>query len=635
MTFKSMVILTALFTLFSVQSYAAEYFIHPNGGDLEQCNGLSQQAYSAEVENKACALKHIFELLGPERNTVNINGGDIITILNHDNGEQAEYRMGHHDDYTSGDCSIGWAYDCILPSLPAGTEENPTIVRGEGWDTGCAMPPQLWGSNRAQRIFSLVDTQHVELSCLEITDHSSCVRASGFPDETKRCDRSSPYTKLFADAGIYMEDANNIVITDVMVKGLSVGVHAGRVSDVKLLRTHLYANSGAGWDGDIYGDDDANSGTIEFIDSAITFSGCGLIYNPGQADHDQPHACARQEVGGYGDGIGTGETGGTWIFDNSQILYNNSDGIDLLYHHLEGKVIVKNSRLEGNAGNQVKVAGNAELINNIIISNCGWNSHQAAELGAEGTNCRAGGAAVSASWTHPNDEIVLLNNTILSEGDCIMTTGDRTDIGQQNQTLYVVNNIFYGLTDYRQEWENSCLLYKNASFPNTQVHNNLIHQVKGFGSPCDTFASNIPEGNNASAGPCSIADGGYFDDGDYSKPTNPRFLNTEIDIIHTAYDLDTLKQETNKPYPQTSDSPVYNAGYSGIVAGIPVPTHDFLGNRREGVVDIGAVEFIEGASPTPEPSPEPQPTPEPEPTPDPLPSEVPKAPVIIVIEQIH
>ncbi len=613
----NVLIIIASSLLCAFQSQAAEYFVHPEGGDIEQCNGLSDQPYTVEVTDQACAVKHIFELLGPERNTVRISGGDIISILNHDDGSQAEYRMGHHGDYTSTDCSITWAYDCNMPSLPAGTAENPTIIRGEDWNNGCTTPPQLWGSNRASRIFSLVDTQHIELSCLEITDHSSCVRAQAFPDESLRCDRSSPYTKLFADTGIYMADSSNIKLTDVVVKGLSTGIHAGRVSDVTLIRSHLYANSGAGWDGDIYGDD-ANNGDIKFIDSAITFSGCGLIYSPGQVDHGQPHACARQAVGGYGDGIGTGETGGNWIFENSQILYNNSDGIDLLYHHLEGKTVIKNSRIEGNGGNQVKVAGNAELINNLIISNCGWNSRQAASLGEEGTNCRAGGAAISASWTHAEDKTVLINNTILSEGDCIMTTGDRTDIGELKQGLYVVNNIFYGLIDYRQEWENSCLLYRNSTHPYKQVHNNILHQVKNFDSPCDNFAANIPTGDNANIGPCSIASGGFFDDADYSILTNPRFLKTEIDIQHSAYDLATLMAETNKPYPQGAESSVYNAGYAGLVAGIPVPSHDFLGNRREGQVDIGAVEVIEGAAPAP--------------TPDPI--RIPKAPVIISVEQL-
>jgi hypothetical protein len=618
MKFKIQHTLASVFFLVVMQAQAVEYFIHPEGGDIEHCNGLSTQPYSQNIEDQACALKHIFELLGPEQNTVNINGGDIITLLNNSDGSQAEYRMGHHDDYTSGNCSTSWAYGCNLPSLPAGTADKPTIIRGEGWSNGCVIPPQLWGSNRAARIFSLINTQNVELSCLEITDHSSCVGAHGFPDESKICDRSTPYTKLFADTGIYMEDSSDITLTDVTVKGLSTGISAGRVSDITLLRTHLFANSSAGWNGDIYGDDDSVSGTILFKNSAITFSGCGLVYNPGASDHGEPHACARQDIGGYGDGIGTGETGGTWIFDNSQILYNNSDGIDLLYHHGEGDIIVKNSRIEGNGGNQVKVTGNTQLINNVIISNCGWNSRQAASLGAEGTNCRAGGAALSISWAHPDDKAVLLNNTVISEGDCIMGTGDRTEIGAQNQGLYIVNNIFYGLTDYRQEWENSCLLYRSATHPYKQIHNNVIHQVKGYESPCENFAINIPNGNNASAGPCSIASGGFFDDSDYSIATNPHFLKTEIGIQHTAYDLPTLMAETNQPYPQDNGSSVFNAGYSGDVAGIPIPTKDFLGNARAGIPDIGAVEFIDGLTPTPIP----------------IPSMIPKAPVIISVEQL-
>jgi len=590
---------------------ASEYFIHPNGGDIEHCTGLSQQPYSEGIEDKACALKHLFELLGPEHETININGGDIITILNNDDGSQAEYRMGYHDDYTANKCHLGWAYSCNLPSIPAGTAENPTIIRGEDWESGCETPPQLWGSNRASNIIRLIDTQNVELSCLEITDHSSCIGVSGLPDESLICDRSEPYTKLFADVGIYMEGSSDIKLTDVTVKGLSRGIMAGRVSDVTLLRTHLYANYGAGWDGDIYGDDDSVSGDIKFIDSSITFSGCALIYNPGEEDHNQPHACARQDIGGYGDGIGTGKTGGNWIFENTQVLYNSSDGIDLLYHELEGKITIKNSRIEGNAGNQVKVAGNAELINNIIISNCGWNARQAYKLGGEGSICRAGGAPLSISWAFADDKAVLINNTVLSEGDCIMGAGPRTEVAPSNQSFYAVNNVFYGLTDYRQDWENSCLLYTESHYPNRQIHNNIIHQVKSFDDPCNDFNSNIPSGDNANEGLCHIASGGVFDDRDYTIPTNPYFERIELGINHTAYDIETLKQETNKPYPADEKSPVINMGYAGTVAGIAMPTKDFLGNDRIGNPDIGAVEFKANKLST-----------------------IPKAPKILTVEQL-
>jgi hypothetical protein len=573
------------------QVFGAELFVRPDGGTWEQCNGESNTAYSPSVAEKKCAVKHIFELLEPQSQTVRITGGDTINILNNADGAVAEYELGRHDDYINGKCNESWAYDCYMPPVPSGTEENPTRIRGEGWDTGCLTPPSLWGSGRAKYAIRLDGSNNVELSCLEITDHSSCVGAAGFPDTSLRCDRSSPYNKPFADTGLFIADADNVSLNDLTIKGLSTGISAGRLGDVTLTRVHLFANHTAGWNGDISGDDN-NTGTIIFDKSAITFSGCALIYAPGTSDHNQPHGCVRQDIGGYGDGLGTGKTGGDWIFQDTKIMYNSSDGLDLLYHELGGKVTVKNSRIEGNGGNQVKVSGNTEIVNNIIISNCGWNSDQEAKLGAEGENCRAFGTALSISWAGPDDAIVLLNNTIVSEGDCILASSDRTKIGQHNQSLYAVNNIFYAAPDYLQSSENSCMYYTVSDFPNRQLHNNIIHQVKAFNKPCENFKANKPDGDNANDGECtSRLRGSYFDNTDYSVPSNPHLSDINLGIQHTAYNLKTIEAESNRATLKDTDSPVYNAGYKASVGGVTIPTTDFYGNPRGSLPDIGAVEY--------------------------------------------
>lgn len=589
MNIKLLVFLTLAFS--SIQAISAELFVRPDGGTWDQCNGSVNVAYSDAIQNKACAVNHIFELLDPDYKNVRIAGGDIITVMNNTDGSQAEYQMGRHGKYIKHDCDANWAYDCYMPSIPAGTALNPTIIRGESWDQGCTNPPQFWGSNRAYRLFTLASTSHVELSCLEITDHSSCVGASEFPDANLRCNRAKPYDKPFADIGVFMADATEITLTDVTIKGLATGISAGRLGNVTLTRTHLYANHSAGWNGDIQGDDDV-TGTILFDESAITFSGCGLYYEPGSDNHDTPHGCARQAIGGYGDGLGTGKVGGDWIFQNSKIMYNNSDGIDLLYHELGGKVTVKNSRIEGNGGNQLKITGNSEITNNIVISNCGWNGRQEDHLGGEGENCRALGTPLLLSWAGTDDKAIVLNNTVVSEGDCLMQGGDRTNVGEHNQGLYVVNNIFYGVTDNHSSWENSCMYYADEDFPIRQIHNNIIHQVKNYAAPCTNFKDNIPSGGNASEGICTSRESGsFYDDSDYSISTNPRFMRLDLGIQHTAYDLDTMEVEANKPFPKDQDSPAYNAGYTGIVGGVSIPSTDYLGNPRGSMPDIGASEF--------------------------------------------
>ncbi|WP_457836269.1 hypothetical protein, partial [Staphylococcus aureus] len=52
--------------------------------------------------------------------------------------------------------------------------DKPTRILGEGYDSGCIAPPQLWGTERAQQVLSLNGSSNVQVSCLEITDHASC-----------------------------------------------------------------------------------------------------------------------------------------------------------------------------------------------------------------------------------------------------------------------------------------------------------------------------------------------------------------------------------------------------------------------------------------------------------------------------
>ena len=583
----------------TTNALAVEYFVRPNGGTLENCNGTTNVDYSNGIANKACAVKHIFELLNPETQTAHITGGDIITIMNNSNGTQAEYEMGRHDDYTGGECNSSWNYSCDTPSIPGGSLNSPTIIRGETWNTGCDVPPQLWGSGRANTLLK-IKGDNITLSCLEITDHSGCIGASSYPDASLKCNRNAPYDKPFADIGLKISDATNITLSDLKIMGLDRGIMAGRLGDVTLNRVHLYGNFGAGWEGDLAdGGGSSNTGTILFNDSAITFNGCGVIYNPGQSDHESPHACAKQDLGGYGDGLGTAKTGGDWIFDNVLVMYNNSDGIDMLYHENGGKVTVRNSRIEGNGGNQLKVSGNSEIVNNIIISNCAWNSRQDAALGGNGENCRAFGTPLLLMWAAADDTVTLINNTVVSEGDCLLQSGTRTGVGSDAQRLNVVNNIFYGVTDYHQNFENSCMyyvdLYEGVSheFPTKQIHNNIIHKTKSSANdPCINFQANIPAGNStASAGECSTSVGSFYADSDYAVSSNPRFISLDLGIRNTAYDLVTLAQEANKVYPKDETSPVVNNGYIGEVDGVQVPTKDYFGLDRGSNTDIGAVEL--------------------------------------------
>ena len=574
------------------QALAMERYVRPDGGTWDQCDGTTNIAYSESITDKACAVKHLFELLDPQEKEVRMSGGDTVNILNNSDGTAAEYRMGAHAGYINGDCGASWAYECVAPPIPSGTAGNPTVIRGGDSDT-CETKPVLWGSGRARRVLTIDQATHVKISCLTITDKSSCIGAANFPDKSVVCDRGEPYDKLFADAGMLMRDSSEVLLQDLNVQGLGKGILAGRLHNIKLERVNLFANSSVGWDGDINwlgGDSSSNTGTIEFKDSSISFNGCGLIYNPGENDHLTPHSCAHQDFGGYGDGVGTAETAGDWIFDNVKVMHNNSDGIDLLYNTLGGTVTIKNSHVEGNGGNQIKVSGNANIENNIVVGTCGWNSRQIDKIGEHGENCRALGTAIVMSYTHADTKVRLINNTVVSEGDCIIGSGNRNGmVDSLNQSIYIVNNAFYALPDFLQSFENSCLYYTSITFPNKQIHNNLVHKPKTYDSPCNNFQSNLPTG--ATAGVCTTSSGPYFDNDDLTVISNPHFPDINRGVRYSAYDKDTLDLESHKPYPKDSISPLVNAGFFGQVDGIDIPGTDYYGLSRAGNPDIGAIEY--------------------------------------------
>jgi hypothetical protein len=590
MSKRYFVIIVALSCFHSAIVFGKELFVRPDGGTFSQCSGEVNQPFDAALNDRNCAVSHPFELLHAPTQEVRINGGDIITILNHSDGTVAEYEMGRHATYTEDSCNASWNYSCTMPGIPGGSATAPTIIRG----ADCNNKPVLWGSGRARNVVTIKDNSNIELSCLTITDKSSCVAAAGYPDSSLVCNRSAPYDKPFADTGIFMLNANNITLEHIDIKGLATGIHAGKISDTTLRDVHLFANSFAGWNGDVNYESHAgssNSGTILFKDSSINFSGCGLVHAPGQSNHDQPHACAKQDLGGYGDALGTANTGGDWVFDNTTIMHNASDGIDLLYHVDGGKVTVKNSRIEGNSGNQLKVSGNTDIFNNIIISTCGWFASQDPALGAHGEICRAVGTAIVMNYSEATTTVNLVNNSVFSQGDCILTSGNRGAAGgSQQQRLSIVNNIFYAGIDYYQKFENSCLYYTDAPFPLKEIHSNMIHLVKPHADPCNAFDTNTPANYVQPA--CTSTQQAVFDDSDYSILSNPQFLNLNLTKRYSAYDLPTLHREANQLRLSSESSPAINSGFSGVLgSGFAIPTTDFSGLSRGGAPDIGAHEF--------------------------------------------
>ncbi|MFH1789618.1 MAG: right-handed parallel beta-helix repeat-containing protein [bacterium] len=500
------------------------YYIRTDGGNASQCDGLENTAYPGTGTNQNCAWKHPFVALPPE-GTARISGGDTLMIAN------GSYKMGYGASAGDEGCASAYSYDCIMAPIPSGPDaSHKTLILGENWNTGCSSKPQLWGSGRPWAILDMNNKSNIELQCLEITDRSSCVE---FHSGGNSCNRDSAPFGDWASTGLRASGSSNVLLKNLDIHGLAhTGIYAGRLTNWTIEDTKIQGNGWVGWDGDVDGND-SNSGTTTFKRVNIDWNGCGETY-PGRL----PTGCWGQSAGGYGDGLGTGATAGNWLIEDSTFLHNTSDGLDLLYHRGGGKITIRRVHAEGNAGNQIKTNGNAEITDSVIVGNCGYFQGKSFTHNVDA--CRALGNAMSVNMEGSTSPILIYNNSIYSEGDCALISE-----GGSN-TITSRNNIYYAGTDYWQPFEKSCLFYTGAN-ARFDTDYDIAFQTKDSNNYCALGSHNL----------CN---------------TDPKFASIEP----TSFDL-RLKDS----------SPGINRGTT------PITTIDFMGdNRTKGsTTDIGAYEM--------------------------------------------
>ncbi|MBN1145694.1 MAG: hypothetical protein JXA78_00450 [Anaerolineales bacterium] len=423
------------------------YYVRQDGGSETQCTGLVDAPYPGSGAGQPCAWNHPFWAL-PPGGPARIAGGDTLMI------GDGEYKMGYGAPDPNGYCEQDGAFDCYMAPLPSGlSPAQPTRILGAGWDTGCTTPPQLWGTQRADLILNLTDSSNVEVACLEVTDRSDCVE---YHSGGMACNRSTyPFGK-WASRGLYAEDSANVHLKDLDIHGLaSAGVHAGRLTDWTVENVRLAANGWVGWDGDLWDSSDANSGTLIFRHWTVEWNGCAELY-----EDETPTGCWAQTAGGYGDGVGTGSTGGDWIIEDSAFLHNTSDGLDLLYHELGGSVTLERVRAEGNAGNPIKVAGPLTVTNSVLVANCAFFEGKAFTYNVD--HCRAGGNALELALTG-GDQTTIVNTTFYGQGDGLVSAGPREGFScNGSEEIIGWNNVFRGDQDYFDPGDVTFLFYQEG-----------------------------------------------------------------------------------------------------------------------------------------------------------------------------
>ena len=303
----------------------------------------------------------------------------------------------------------------------------------------------------------------------------------------------------------------------------------------------IAANGWVGWEGDIDGDD-GNTGTLTFRHWTVEWNGCVETYPDGE-----PTGCWAQTAGGYGDGVGTGETGGHWLIEDSAFLNNTSDGLDLLYTRAPGSSItIRRTIARGNAGNQIKTNG-PTLIENVAARRATAPPSRASPTPTTWTPA-APTATRSPSAVQPGDPVTVTNTTITGQGDCLVEAiceGRCTG----TESVRFRNTIFRGQTDLLSPDERTCLIY-HEGFPTDplDLDYSVIHHVKD--------------------GPCPV--------GPHDICQSPGLVDEAID----AFDAHLLPT-----------SPAIDAGSTD-----GAPPDDLDGLPRSGLPDIGAYEWRESVT---------------------------------------
>ena len=470
---------------------ATTYYIRTDGGTTSQCNGLSDSKYPGTGSAQNCAWHHPFDALPPQGDgttpSIPLHGGDTLKI------GPGSYEMGLNAPGAKvyGACNQNWSWDCVMSSIPSGTAAQPTQILGAGWDQGCKAPPQLWGSEHAAEVVSMIGSKYVTIACLEITDHSSCIESHLGGNSPYACNRNSPPFGNWASRGIYAKDASNVLLQDINIHSMANrGILAGRLNTWSLVRVQIVANGWGGWDGDLAESaGSSDSGQMLFDTVEVGWNGCSETY-----PDKKIVACWGQQEGGYGDGLGTTRTSGNWVFENSYFHHNTQDGLDLLYADGTGSITVKQTHSEGNAGNQMKLSGNATVESSVIVGNCSFfkgvgymSGNNSGGANTAGDMCRALGNALVLSL-QPSLKATVRYNTITGEGDCLILAIN----GSSTSAVAIQNNVLLGKPDWikgnQSPQPQSCMFYWDngpGTWPVTYAGNS-VWKVKDNVCPAGT-----------------------------------------------------------------------------------------------------------------------------------------------------
>lgn len=370
-------------------------------------------------------------------------------------------------------------------TIPGGAPGQQTKIIGTG-----TQYPQFYSSTGSSSIIDATQG-YIDLENLDITRRNNCIKngptgtnpnSDGFDYV---CSGGDPVITTGVSFGGTGSTYVNMLVHNLF-NGWNNSINGGVIGDQTFTNVKTFGNNSEGLSvGQGQATDNIMTGTMKFISSQFDYNGCGQRYplqdttdifqditkNGLSVSVDNPsnyYNCFGQGQGGYGDGVAFGPNGsanaGNWTVINSSISFNTQDGLDTLHGNGNGTIAFIRSRAEGNAGQQIKLNGKIEDIENSLINgNCArWVGapESSTTLGSTLQSCATGfyisstcfGGGGGEAVCRANGDVALFvlsagaqvyfyNNTINANGIAIEGSGSGCD---GTTGLHVKNNIVNG-----------------------------------------------------------------------------------------------------------------------------------------------------------------------------------------------
>jgi hypothetical protein len=619
-------LLLVLFVQSLVAKAQTTWYVRPDGGTRYdasdntngQCDGKHDAAYPGSGINQPCAVgdyRYLYDdgAYGDwSKQQWAISGGDTVIIRG------GPWRVGFDTDGMHGNdaqCLGGnGPFACTNPTIPSGSPSQPTRILGENYGS-CSSGnstiqsnlTQIFGGHGVGAALNLSGAQNVQVSCLEITDHTDCV-LHGMPAYPSPCYSGSPTLSDYDSDGIATSaSTSNVLLQDLWIHGHPANALHGPIgANITLSRVNASFNGFAGWNFDD-GYDNPNGPNASIAASYVTMegNGCNEEY-PIVHSQFPATSCYDLNSGGFGDSwSGQDATLASFTCDHCQMFYNTKDGF-IGPHTQITNLTITNSMSYGNMGQQWKWGSTPNstttFVNNLTVGNCQRMSQQlpgapmnySTATGAPGGHlsmfCRAAGDIFSF-YSAANSSVLMAFNTTVGYSGTMFDLNCRDTNGCGSTPYVFRDNIMVG---YLQPNYNPA----NPQTPGLYYYSD--------GSDAVTEDHNIYY--NMRNGGCSGA-------GDICA--DPLLINEPPLTVQSESQFDNFN------FNLASNSPAIGAGIS--VSGI---VGDFNGNSRPSSPSIGAMEGqpgapVGGSSSTPPPVQTPPPTQAPPPTQTPPPSNPP------------